>query len=295
MAIVSHRNRWLWAVAVIGVLIVGALTSLGMLKIGAPVSEMRRPPVVSYDNGEGDTAPKIDDVGPPGNPHALDPLLKAATDARKALQKVTDYTATFDKHEQVGRKLISTKMQLKVRRDPFSVYLKFVEPKANAGRQVIYVKGQNQDNLIVQETGVTGMLGPQSISPLGALAMADNRYPMTMIGLDTMLGLVIAQWEADRGFDDVTVKIESDVELPSGERCTVYESTIPTAREKVQFHRTRLWIDQKTNFAVRVEQFGFPEADGKESSILEDYTYSQLKTDVDLRDADFDAKQAFKK
>jgi hypothetical protein len=79
------------------------------------------------------------------SPHALDELLQSAYKAHDALKGVQDYSAVFDKREQVGRKLVATKMNLKVRVEPFSVYLKFVEPKAVAGRQVVYVKGSNSN------------------------------------------------------------------------------------------------------------------------------------------------------
>jgi hypothetical protein len=123
--------------------------------------------------------------------------------------------------------------------------------------------------------------------------MADNRYPVTMIGLQKMLDLVIAQWEADRAYSDVSTRIEADAKLATGETCTVYESIVPTRRDKVQFHITRLWIDQQTHLAVRVEQLGFPQPGETNTPVLEDYTYSSIRTNVGLSDVDFDAKTAF--
>ncbi len=229
----------------------------------------------------------------PASPHALDELLQAAYKAREALKDVQDYSAVFDKREQVGRKLVATKMNLKVRVEPFSVYLKFVEPKAVAGRQVVYVKGSNSNNLLVQEAGYKSILGIQPLLPTGSLAMADNRHPVTMIGLEKMVDLVITQWEADRAHADVSTRVEPDAKLPAGEACTIYESIVPTPRDKVQFHITRLWIDQQTHLAVRVEQLGFPRPGETNTPALEDYTYSKIRTNVGLNDIDFDAKKAF--
>lgn len=184
-------------------------------------------------------------------------------------------------------------MNLKVRVDPFSVYLKFVEPKSVAGRQVVFVKGANSGNLLVQEAGYKSILGIQPLLPTGSLAMADNRHPVTKIGLHKMVDLVIAQWEADRIHSDIVTRIESDVALPTAEVCTVYESTVPTPRDNVEFHITRLWVDQKTGLAIRIEQLGFPRAGDSSPPVLEDYTYSNVRTNVGLRDVDFDAKKAF--
>lgn len=236
---------------------------------------------------------RSDEVSPAAATQALDESLQAAYKAREALNDVHDYSAVFDKREQVGRKLVVTKMNLKVRVEPFSVYLKFVEPKAVAGRQVVYVKGSNSNNLLVQEAGYKSILGIQPLQPTGSLAMADNRYPVTMIGLQKMLDLVIAQWEADRMQSDVSARIEADARLPTGEICTVYESIVPTPRAKVQFHITRLWINQQTHLAVRVEQLGFPHPGETDTPVFEDYTYSNIRTNVGLSDIDFDAKKAF--
>ena len=47
-------------------------------------------------------------------------------------------------------------------------------------------------------------------------------------------------------------------------------------------HRERQWP------AVRVEQFGFPTS-GQQPPVLEEYHYSNIKTNVGLSDIDFDA------
>ena len=40
---------------------------------------------------------------------------------------------------------------------PFSVYMKFLKPRAVAGREVIWVKGQNDNKLIAHEGGLLGV------------------------------------------------------------------------------------------------------------------------------------------
>jgi hypothetical protein len=282
-----------------GLVVIGICVAAVMLRLAffaAKPAEVGPEPAVTpiVDPPRSTTAvdSRSGEVSPTTAPHALDESLQAAYKAREVLNDVHDYSAVFDKREQVGRKLVATKMNLKVRVEPFSVYLKFVEPKAVAGRQVVFVKGSNSNNLLVQEAGYKSILGIQPLQPTGSLAMADNRYPVTMIGLQKMLDLVIAQWEADRAYSDVSLRIE-DAKLATGEACTVYESSVPTPRDKVQFHITRLWIDQQTHLAVRVEQLGFPPPGETSTPVLEDYTYSNIRTNVGLSDVDFDAKKAF--
>lgn len=220
--------------------------------------------------------------------HPLYLPLQEAYKAREALKLVKDYEAIFCKREQVGRKLLKTTMNLKLRQDPFSVYLKFTD--THAGREVIYVQGRNNNNLLVHEAGFKSIVGTLQLLPTGPDAMADNRYPVTMIGMQTMLDKVISQWETEGKFGEVQTQKYPDAKLPSGESCIAYESLHPTPRDQFKFHITRLWIDKQSNLPIRVEQIGFPQRGDKAPPILEEYTYSSVKPNVKLSDRDFDVK-----
>ena len=52
---------------------------------------------------------------------------------------------------------------LKVMHQPFSVYMSFLKPYA--GREVVYVDGQNDGKLIVLEAGFKRMLGKINLDP----------------------------------------------------------------------------------------------------------------------------------
>ena len=289
--------RTRWSLAIISVVAVGTLVVVFRARLNdAPsVATDRATNEVAQTDGANPTRASTDEVPVIAKPpidvaHPLYVPLQAAYNAREALNEVQDYEAVFSKRELMGRKLVSTTMNLKLRHEPFSVYLKFVEPKANAGREVIYVKGLNDDNLLVRDAGFAGMLGTNKLLPTGSLAMSDNRYPVTMIGLRTMLDKVIRQWEAEAKFDEVETKEDSDAVLPTGEACVVYEALHPTPREHFKFHITRLWIDKQTHLAIRVEQLGFPPTQDKAAPVIEEYTYGKVQTNVHLGDEDFDVK-----
>ncbi len=53
---------------------------------------------------------------------------------------------------------------------------------------------------------------------------------------------------------------------------------------------TRLYVDKKTAFPVRVEQFDFPAKTGAKAPILEQYTYLNVQPNSGLTDSDFDVK-----
>ena len=75
--------------------------------------------------------------------------------------------------------------KMKVRHEPFSVYMHFDEP--HAGREVIFVEGRNNNNLLVHEAGFASLIGTLELEPTGSQAMAENRYPITKAGIQKMI------------------------------------------------------------------------------------------------------------
>lgn len=227
-------------------------------------------------------------VPPIDEKHPLYLPLVEAYKARAALEDVKDYEAEFTKRELIGRRLVKTTMAMKVREKPFSVYLKFLD--AHAGREVIYVEGQNQNNIVVHEVGIRSIVGTLTLPPTGPDAMTDNKYPVTMIGMRTLIDKIIKQWETEGKLGEVKTQKYPNAKLPSGEECVAYESLHPTPRNQFPFHITRLWIEKKTGLPIRVEQLGFPTKSSKSPPIVEEYTYGKIKTNVPLGDRDFDPK-----
>lgn len=239
------------------------------------------PTVAAQDAGDKSAAEKIDPQ------HPLAPAIEHAYKARAALQNVKDYTAVFSRREFVGNGLKASTMNMKFREEPFSVYLQFGKP--NEGREVLYVAGKNNNQLWAHDVGVRAIVGTVSLAPNSNSAMDDSRYPITMIGLRTMLERVIAQWEAEGKFGETFVQYYPNAKLGECE-CNVIESWHPQPRKQFKFHKTRLFIDKETGLAIRVEQLGFPQKGDKAPPVMEEYTYMSIKTNVGLTDADFDIK-----
>lgn len=274
----------------IGLLSVCMTLALGTCVTSAQESKPDGAPLTARAENATTTTPQ----DPPIDPrHPLYLPLQEAYKSRDALKAVKDYEAEFTKRELVGKKLHKTTMNLKLRAEPFSVYLKFIEP--NAGREVIYVQGKNNNNLLVHETGFKAIAGTLSLSPTGPDAMADNKYPVTMIGMHNLLDKIIAQWEAEGKFGDIATQKYPDAKLPSKGseppvECIAYESTHSKPAKQFKYHTTRLWIDKKTSMPVRVEQLGFPHGASDKPPVVEEYTYANLKLNPKLVDRDFDKK-----
>lgn len=242
-------------------------------------------PQASAQNGGPTRIARVDGPAAPAA-HPLAPAVKYVRSVRESLQQIRDYEADFHKTELVGGAIVSQQMQLKLRNEPFAVYLKYVEP--NAGREVLYVDGVNEGKLLARDKGIKSVVGAVSLDPTGRLAMEGNRYPVTRIGLVNLVDALLDQWEREAAISTPIVKYYPDAKVGNVE-CKVIESTQPNPGQGIAFHRTRIFLDKTTNLPVRLQQFAFPNAGG-EPILVEQYTYLGLRTNVGLGDRDFDRR-----
>ena len=99
------------------------------------------------------------------------------------LERVPGYTATFLKRERIADRLLPPQtIEMKVRNQPFAVYLKYLKP--TEGREVIYAEGEFDNHMIAHESGLARRLIPRlKVLPTSPLALAESRHPITDIGL----------------------------------------------------------------------------------------------------------------
>lgn len=239
-----------------------------------------------------DPAPKVAnraETGSEAKPHPLDAPLELARASLKALDAVKDYEAIFIKKEMVNGIMYPHHMRLKHRLSPFSVYMLYL--KMHQGREVIYVEGQNNGNLVAHETGIAGLIGAIQIAPNSPQAMAEGTNPITRIGMPKMVEGIIDQWERERpyGADEIEVKYYPNAKL--GDRaCQVIESKYLAPRKHFKYHMSRLYLDKETNFPVRIEQYGFPPTANGRPPLVGEWTYKDIKANVGLKDIDFDVR-----
>jgi len=242
-------------------------------------------------------AAQVPQVAPAAAEHPLAPVLRWAKEGRPAVAAIRDYTALLSKQENVGGTLQGAQMmRLKVRHEPFSVYLHFVYPRNMIGTEAIFVQGQNDNRLIGHENSIAGRLaGTQFLDPNGFLAMRGNKYPITDIGILNLVdklvevGEEIIQHDATHGTTEVVVTYIEGVML--GDRATtVIRVENPVRRAHLQFHVAHIYVDDELNLPIRYESYDWPrpgEALGPQH-LLERYAYQQLQINVGLTDLDFD-------
>lgn len=219
--------------------------------------------------------------------HPLVPALKMAYASRATLSQMRDFTAHFVKKELVGTRYITHNMDMKFRTQPFSVYLRFRDP--HEGRQVLFVKGANGGQILVQEKGLKSLAGTIPLDPASPLAMSENRHPITDIGIANMLESVIRQWELEGKYGEIDVKYFPQAKL--GEYPVRVIRTSHSKRyRQFKYHTTQLYLDEKTLFPVRVEQYDWPQHEGESPVQVELYMYSSVRTNQGLTNTDFDPR-----
>ena len=216
--------------------------------------------------------------------HPLVPALHVGTKALEAMTNIKDYTAEFTKREMIGSKLSDSKMEIKIREKPFSVYLKILKPIA--GREALFVDGKFGGKMKAHDVGFAGLAGTLTLDIDGSLAMSDNRYPITMAGMKTMASKVLEQWLEEVQYEDLEVNYYPNARI-ANVACKAIETSHPKRRGDVKFKMTRLYVEKDRGIPVRVQQYEFPTKSQSKPKLVEDYLYTNIKTNVGLTDRDF--------
>ena len=300
---------WLTRLTLWGCLLVGLFGLCGRIIWNRWADETLRP--ATSNNLESNEA-EVESAS--ANPHAIDPLLEFA---RRALAhhclEHQDFTAKLIKRERIAGKLLpASKMEMKLRygsrygsedataertvsERTVSVYLKGIEPRSQAGREIIWIQDKNNNKLTAHEGGLLGLVTVE-LSPQSSLAMLGNRYPITEIGIEKLLRKLIEKGERDRLLGPVTVRRTDNVTL-GNLQCALWEvvheePTVEIEGKQVEFefHLAQIYIDEERLVPIKYASYTWPKNKGGEPELEEEYTYEDLLLNVGLTDADFDTK-----
>lgn len=260
-----------------GIILTGVIVWLAAPQVDLAETSSREQPRIAKPKASGDQAG--------ASTATLDDALAIAEEARRTLRDIRDYTAHFAKTEMVSDEVVVQSMEVKVRHQPFSVYLHCVEGQAQ-GREVIFVHGQNDDKLLGHESGLKGLAGTLSLRPDDSLAMADCRYPITEMGIAKVLEKAVGVWEGQKQKDPDN----ADVQIVDGHvgstPCKVVQLTQRSRKPGMEYRLDRVYFDKKSHLPIKAERYGWP-VKGEKSPLLEQYTYTNIKTNVGLTDSDF--------
>ena len=234
--------------------------------------------------------------------HPLDPLMELADRGLEIIDsKYFDYSTKMLSQVRAGGKLHDENlMLLKVRHDretevdgtktkvPFSVYTRFLKPKAKVGQEAIWVRGKNDEKIIGHGTGLQGLVTVR-LPPKGMFAMTGNRYPIYQIGFRNLIVKMKEFGTNDRKYGECEVQIERNIQV-DGRSCTLLTVTHPEKRDHFEYHIAKIYIDDEYEIITGYEGFLWPEKEGEEPPLLEKYFYLDLKLNPEFQDIDFDTK-----
>lgn len=124
-----------------------------------------------------------------------DPIAFLKECIRRYDREVQGYTGTLRKQEYLGGRLQGGEViDFAFREKPFSALLRW-KKGARRATAVLYVKGENRDQLLVRPAGILSVAGIVVRDPNGKEAKQSGRYPLTEFGIKIGMQRTLASWE----------------------------------------------------------------------------------------------------
>ena len=208
-------------------------------------------------------------------------LLKTLEAADRAFRRIASCTMTFRKQERINGKLLPEQTYfLKVRHDPFAIYMKCLKPVN--GRELIYAEGQNDNQVIAHSTGLSRLLVPRLKIPTNhALIMAESRHPMNEAGLGNLIRKMIHYREMDLADPD-SVTILDRTTSSDGKAWLRSTHLHPVYRPERPLGETEVLYDPRTRLPLRFIGYDRPGPGQTEKTLGERYSYDDLVLGADL-------------
>ncbi|MCA9024539.1 MAG: DUF1571 domain-containing protein [Planctomycetaceae bacterium] len=221
---------------------------------------------------------------PPLNPQLVE-CYRNLDRAIRQLSTVHSYTARWVRQIRLyGSVRDEEHVDLKVRHEPFSVHLNWLD----GSQQALYSEGLYDGKLIAHKSRGFASLRPVwRLLPESRIAMKDSRYPITQIGM-----LRLAE-RLKQVVSDIPLEAKLDVSVTRSE----FQNR-PAIRQYVNFgspavqsdySESELFIDEETMGLVSITNHGWTNG-GEGSEFIEHYRYEQINWDARLTDEDFDEK-----
>ncbi len=230
----------------------------------------------------------------------LEEILQFAQNTLKRIREdVHDYSCLLAKRERVDGKDRGWQfLEVKIRHEqkegeqvvvPFSVYLRFLQPKSVAGREVLYVENLNNGDLIARRGGRRSPNVTVQLVPTSPLAMEGNRYPITEIGFETLVERLIEVLAQEMEYRDGEIEVFENARVDD-RTCTHYRLTHPKRRENLTYYMAEVSVDNELGLPIFYRAYDFPAEEGGKPILLEQYVYQKLKVNEGLTDSDFDPR-----
>jgi hypothetical protein len=205
---------------------------------------------------------------------------------RRYDQTVQGYECTLKKQERIGGKLHDSEtIAVKFREEPFAVYFEWQKGQRQA-KKVLYVRGENNNMLLVKPAGVLGVVGVRKYDPEGEDAKKGGRYPLTEFGIKIGTLRTLAAWEAARKNKALHVEYRGQKKIPEvGDRvCYVFKRTRYEKPEEDGVTELTIYVDKETWLQVGST------LKNAEGDLLGEYWFRDLKLNPEFKPDTFSEK-----
>jgi hypothetical protein len=222
-------------------------------------------------------------------PPVTDQAGQLIAEARASFARVRDYMGTLVKQERVGGQLQPEQfITLRVRQQPFSVYLKWLGPKGFDGQEAAYVAGKNNGRMRAKAAGLAGAVGFVSVEPNDPRAMRQSRHAITETGIGHLIETIARGYQVERSLPPNQVQTRFADYAFQQKPCTRMETVHLMNNGQFYCYRCVVYFEKEQKLPVRFEAYDWPAAGGNpQGELLECYSYIDLKFNVGLTDAAF--------
>jgi hypothetical protein len=224
----------------------------------------------------------------PSAASALDQPLRILAEARESYRGVRDYTCLFIKKERLRGQLQPDHLiAMRVRTQPFSIYLRWHGPKPLTGQEACYVAGRNNGMMRVHSAGLLGAVGFVSMDPRDPRALENSRHSITDAGIGNLLERFTKGWEQERQLNRTQVRV-AEYEY-NKRRCVRVETVHPdNGGGRILYSRSVIYFDKEHRLPIRVENYDWPRPGGDPNGdLVESYSYVDLRLNVGLGEEAF--------
>jgi hypothetical protein len=207
-----------------------------------------------------------------GSPEEIAGQMLAASEAE--YQKLRSYQCLFIKQERSPSGLGPEERIQYYFRKPFSVRMEWIAGP-HKGRKAVFVKGQNNDQLLVREGGLLGLITVK-LDPRGSTAMRGEHHPITESGIGEALRLIRENFRRGLGQGDVSVELLGDKQQ-DGRSLRGFRAAFSTRAARPYYSaKAEVWVDLETKLPHTI--IAYDERD----RIYERYVFTQLQLNPTL-------------
>ncbi|MCR5165311.1 MAG: DUF1571 domain-containing protein [Thermoguttaceae bacterium] len=175
-------------------------------------------------------------------------------------------------------------MFVKLRENPYSIYVFSHLPKRSEGREMLYWDGHYDGKLLVN-SGPNLWNRTLLFRPDSSAIQSHSTRSVLNLGFRKLLQELIEISEKPEAFQDAEIRYYDQAKV--GQRaCYALEVTFPKKTPEQTFYQIQIFVDRELTLPIQIVIYDWPEK-GKSPKVMECYTYVIQQMNPGFQDRDF--------